>query len=337
MPKPMRTHPRGAAGAATLCSLGLLVACCGCPGMLWKPELPKAVNIVIQADGSITVDGTPETSSMDMLELIKQKVEVRQKALQAVPPPAVPLPPAQQPREVLITFASPENSTYRDLFRALLACGIARLVDLEGIPMSFPNEAPSTDGPNPPNPPWLPLDIAGPADLPKLQAHAADLNGRAVMLRAGVDTPLTLVLDILRTIHASGGTFGFIFFDDAIAKSGKTHVIIETGVLCPNGGVNMSPKTTAEMRARFEARRKKSNAVPTTGPVSPNFFGVPIGKPPRKIVFILDRSGSMTDSIDFVKHELKRCVGCLADSDRFHIIFFSSGPPVEMPPRQLVA
>jgi len=69
---------------------------------------------------------------------------------------------------------------------------------------------------------------------------------------------------------------------------------------------------------------------------SRSFFGIPPGDPPCKVVFVLDRSGSMTCSIDFVKYELKRCVGTLAESDRFHIIFFSSGPPVEMPPRRLV-
>ena len=57
---------------------------------------------------------------------------------------------------------------------------------------------------------------------------------------------------------------------------------------------------------------------------------------PRKIVYVLDRSDSMCDSFHFVKYELKRSVGELTDSDKFHIIFFSSGPPVEMPPRQLV-
>ena len=48
---------------------------------------------------------------------------------------------------------------------------------------------------------------------------------------------------------------------------------------------------------------------------------------PRKIVYVLDRSDSMCDSFHFVKYELKRSVGELSDSYKFHIIFFSSGPP----------
>ncbi|MCX5685482.1 MAG: VWA domain-containing protein [Planctomycetota bacterium] len=44
----------------------------------------------------------------------------------------------------------------------------------------------------------------------------------------------------------------------------------------------------------------------------------------------------MTDSIDFVKYELKRAIGALAEDKEFHVLFYSSGPPVEMPPRQPV-
>ena len=55
-----------------------------------------------------------------------------------------------------------------------------------------------------------------------------------------------------------------------------------------------------------------------------------------RIVYVVDRSGSMTDSIDFVKWELKRSIGELSEAKEFHVIFYSSGPPVEMPTRRLV-
>jgi hypothetical protein len=69
-----------------------------------------------------------------------------------------------------------------------------------------------------------------------------------------------------------------------------------------------------------------------------NFFGVPI-KPGRggKIVYVVDRSGSMSDSLDFVKYELKRSIGELTEAREFHVIFYSSGPPVEISTRRLVA
>ncbi len=56
----------------------------------------------------------------------------------------------------------------------------------------------------------------------------------------------------------------------------------------------------------------------------------------QKIVYVVDRSGSMTDSIDYVKFELKRSIGELGEDSEFHVIFYSSGPPVEMPTRRLV-
>jgi len=71
-----------------------------------------------------------------------------------------------------------------------------------------------------------------------------------------------------------------------------------------------------------------------------NFFGVggEAGESDEsaKIVYVVDRSGSMTDSIDFVKYELKRSIGELSEAKEFHVIFYSSGPPVEMPTRRLV-
>ena len=57
----------------------------------------------------------------------------------------------------------------------------------------------------------------------------------------------------------------------------------------------------------------------------------------RKIVYVVDRSGSMTDSIDIVKNELRRSLLDLPGDGEFHVIFFSSGPPAEMPTRRLVA
>jgi hypothetical protein len=55
-----------------------------------------------------------------------------------------------------------------------------------------------------------------------------------------------------------------------------------------------------------------------------------------KVVYLVDRSGSMTDSLDIVKMELKRSIGELDDASEFHVIFYSTGPGVEMPARRLV-
>ncbi|MFO8012021.1 MAG: VWA domain-containing protein [Phycisphaerae bacterium] len=72
-------------------------------------------------------------------------------------------------------------------------------------------------------------------------------------------------------------------------------------------------------------------------PGRPRLFDPIDGRPEEtSVVYLVDRSGSMTDSIDYVKYELKVRIAELPESCVFHVIFFSSGPPVEMPTRRLV-
>jgi len=78
-----------------------------------------------------------------------------------------------------------------------------------------------------------------------------------------------------------------------------------------------------------------------TGDGTGGFWNVPLTPigwegDARKIVYVVDRSGSMTDSIDYVKMELKRSLRDLNPDKQFDIIFYSSGPALEMPARRLV-
>lgn len=69
----------------------------------------------------------------------------------------------------------------------------------------------------------------------------------------------------------------------------------------------------------------------------PSFFG--LGKSElhaRKICYVVDRSGSMVDELDYVKEEVVRSINRLHRVQQFHIIFFSGGPPIEAPPRKFV-
>jgi hypothetical protein len=75
-----------------------------------------------------------------------------------------------------------------------------------------------------------------------------------------------------------------------------------------------------------EASSVRMPALPDKGRA---FFGVPVGEA-HKIAFICDRSGSMTDSIDLIKYELKRCLSELKEEDLFDVLFMSSGPPVDL-------
>ena len=83
------------------------------------------------------------------------------------------------------------------------------------------------------------------------------------------------------------------------------------------------------------------------GKGGPDFCGLPFpegggggggggGDGASKVVYVVDRSGSMGDSIAYVKYELKRSIRNLGPDKQFHVIFYSSGPALEMPARRLV-
>ena len=67
------------------------------------------------------------------------------------------------------------------------------------------------------------------------------------------------------------------------------------------------------------------------------FFKVGPSSGARRVVFVVDRSGSMTDTFEFVRAELKRSISAFRRTQKFHVIFFSSGRPLENPPGRLVS
>ena len=94
-------------------------------------------------------------------------------------------------------------------------------------------------------------------------------------------------------------------------------------------GLGLSVKSASIYEGQLPAAGAAAGAEVT-------FLGIK-AKVAKKIVYIVDRSGSMTDSINYVKYELKRSISELGEDTAFHVIFYSSGPPVEMPTRRLVA
>lgn len=77
----------------------------------------------------------------------------------------------------------------------------------------------------------------------------------------------------------------------------------------------------------------------SAGPAGgPEFFGLGgSARGVKSIVYVVDRSGSMLDTFGHVRGELRRSISGLRRSQKFHVIFFSSGEPVESPPRKLVS
>jgi hypothetical protein len=74
------------------------------------------------------------------------------------------------------------------------------------------------------------------------------------------------------------------------------------------------------------------------GGPGPEFFGLgQSARGARKIVYVVDRSGSMIDTFVYVQAELRRSIGALRRSQKFHVILFNTGDPLENPPKRLVS
>ena len=75
------------------------------------------------------------------------------------------------------------------------------------------------------------------------------------------------------------------------------------------------------------------------GGPGPEFFGAggSSARGARRIVYVVDRSGSMLDTFEYVAEELKRSISALRRSQKFHVIFYNSGKPLEAPPGRLVS
>lgn len=74
------------------------------------------------------------------------------------------------------------------------------------------------------------------------------------------------------------------------------------------------------------------------GEPGPTFFGLGGGKAKgaKRIVYVVDRSGSMMTTFQAVRRELQASIQRLRMTQRFHVVFFNSGQPTENPPKRLV-
>lgn len=65
------------------------------------------------------------------------------------------------------------------------------------------------------------------------------------------------------------------------------------------------------------------------GPVG-SLWGVGEGQRARSIVYVMDRSGSMSDTFGLLQRELKRAIGSLERDQIFEVIWFNEGKPTEL-------
>ena len=106
----------------------------------------------------------------------------------------------------------------------------------------------------------------------------------------------------------------------------KTKISVDTGktktALKVFGGASAAATDDMGLRANTGTRS--------------SFYGS--GGNAHNIVYVIDRSGSMSDTFDLVRQEILRSVGRLKSKQAFHIILFSTGKdPQENHPPRLVA
>ena len=73
-----------------------------------------------------------------------------------------------------------------------------------------------------------------------------------------------------------------------------------------------------------------------TGGLGPRSSFMGSGGNAYHIVYVVDRSGSMADTFDYVKQQIVRSISHLRKSQNFHVILFAGGSPIENTPRRLV-
>ena len=72
------------------------------------------------------------------------------------------------------------------------------------------------------------------------------------------------------------------------------------------------------------------------GPVG-TLWGVGQGQNARSVVYVMDRSGSMTDTFTLLQHELMRAIGSLQREQLFNVLWFNEGKAQELFPRMKAA
>lgn len=105
---------------------------------------------------------------------------------------------------------------------------------------------------------------------------------------------------------------------------------------------NLAPKLTKEMDiigigSTSGDTDNDGFSIPLPGS-GPDFFGLGAeARGARRIVYVVDRSGSMQGIMNGVTAELQNSISKLRRSQKFHVIFFNEGPPLENRPRRLVS
>ena len=211
------------------------------------------------------------------------------------------------------------------------------------------------------------------APRPRPQPHTesgADDDAEAPRSSGAEEAVLVAVLPWLISLllHLSVGLpTGFVVWS-YIAAEEETEAIIPVAALGDNPGGQLEQSDSLEMRQTQSQRRVQTESVSTddalsqlnqtneselelvglsaggggklapfgttTGAgqgVAAKFYGA--GGNATRIIYVVDASGSLIDTLPFVIRELKRSIGELSPKQKFTVIFFQGGTAIEAPPR----
>jgi len=157
----------------------------------------------------------------------------------------------------------------------------------------------------------LPAEKFGDVMLPRWHSHASNLHGIAFQLE----------VDLPGTIRKVGSPSHRVNFD--LTAPGQASVSLSPEQDLPNRDLVLDITLAGEMEGAFTSHNPGEKTclaavIPSTR------FGT-TGEEPRRVVFTLDRSGSMEGrDMEQAKRALQACLGALDQQDQFGLLTFDS-------------
>ena len=94
------------------------------------------------------------------------------------------------------------------------------------------------------------------------------------------------------------------------------------------------PESIGVARVGGYAAGSSGLTVSAVGEYTTSFCGA-VGSA-KRICYVVDCSGSMILAFDYVRSQLKRTIGKLSPGQYFHVVFYASGEPLELPGKRLL-
>jgi len=173
-------------------------------------------------------------------------------------------------------------------------------------------------------------------DAPDLAAFPTTFNTGPIDLTPVVDnTPDNTQTPRLRNPGSSGGGSRL---PDASPRepleAAETNVVGPAGIITGLNS-NSDPAKLAEVSADSSIFGDTGRGRRGRGDGDGGDGGGPTPGGLPDVVYLIDRSGSMIDTFDRVRHEMLLSVGKIEPDRRFHVVLFSDGRPLEKSPRRM--